>query len=134
MDMEASEEITTSPASVANVPRTETTDGPSLEERFLGCFRHLIEVEKQLANEDASQFRSMIRQIDDIYFRLQIWGSDMSAGSTEMLTFDGLLKLTSGVMRETISGILASFERNFASIDSSLDAITGFGAVSAITK
>ena len=132
--MEASDDIAISPAPAANAPRPESRARPSLEERFSGCVSHLIEVEQRFANEDASQFKSLIRHIDDSYFRLQIWGSDMSAGSEKQVTFDDILKLTSGVIHETISDILARFERNFASIENSLDAITAIGAVAKIAK
>lgn len=134
VDMEASEESATAPTQEASGPQSAVQDSPSLEKQFLGCVSHLTEFEKQYAGEDSAQFKSLIRRIDDSYFRLQIWGSDIGANSKDKITFDGILNFTSGPMHGIIKDILARFNRSFAAIEEALDAVTPVGVVSAMTR
>lgn len=132
--MNDSEDTSTAPAQAALGTQLAAQDGSSLEQRFRGCFGHLTEVGKLFAGEDASQFKSLIRRVDDSYFRLQIWGSDMSADSKDKVTFDDILKLTSGAIHGKIREILVRFERGFAAIEKQLDAIATVGVVSTVAR
>ena len=132
--MEAPEESATAPTQEAVGPQSEVQDSPSLEKQFLGCVSHLTEFEKRYAGEDAAQFRSLIRRLDDSYFRLQIWGSDMGADSKDKITFDGILDYTSGPVHGIIRDILARFNKSFADIEEALIVIKPAGVVSAMAR
>ena len=88
----------------------------SLDAMFEQCISNATEVAKNLPKEAASELNTIIRRIDDIHFRLQIWGSEVGANAHRQFTFDDILKLKDSVLPEVVQRILESFQHQFSTI------------------
>ena len=88
----------------------------SLDAMFEKCASNATEVAKNLPKTVASELSNIIRRIDDIHFRLQIWGSDVGANAHRQFTFDDILKLKDSVLPEIVQRILESFQQQFSTI------------------
>ena len=88
----------------------------SLEAMFEECISNATEVAKNLPKAAASELNTIIRRIDDIHFRLQIWGSEVGANAHRQFTFDDILKLKDSELPEIVQRILESFQQQFSTI------------------
>ena len=97
-----------------NKARTEAR--LSLDAMFENCTSDATEVANKLPKGVASELNAIIRRIDDIHFRLQIWGSEVGANAHRRFTFDDILKLKDSVLPEIVQRILESFQQQFSAI------------------
>lgn len=97
--------------------KAKTEKRLSLDAMFEKCTSNATELAKNLPKAVASELNNtIIRRIEDIHFRLQIWGSEVGANARRQLTFDDILKLKDSVLPEIVQRILESFQQQFSTI------------------
>ena len=96
----------------------------SLGSLFQQCITYASEVAKCVPSEIATEINAIVKRIDDGYFRLQIWGSDMSAHSSMKIAFDDILAFGGNYLPGTIEDSLKAFEQNFRVVGRVLSSFT----------
>ena len=116
---EAGEEaVSTAPAGATS------TEKLSLGSLFQQCITYASEVAKCVPSVLATEINASAKRIGDSYFRLQIWGSDMSAHSSKKITFDDILAFSGSILPQTIEDSLKAFEQNFSVVGRVLSSFT----------
>ena len=110
--------VSTAPAA------TMSTEKISLGSLFQQCITYASEVTKHVPSTLATEINAIVKRIDDSYFRLQIWGSDMSAHSSKSFTFDDILAFSGSALPATIEDSLKAFEQSFRVVARVLSSFT----------
>ena len=106
-----------------------TTERISLGSLFQQCVNHATEIARNAHGPIAVEVNKTITRINDSYFRLQIWGSDIGARSTQQITFDDILSFENGTLSAMTEEILKGFNDNFEIISRVLDHLSAnFGS------
>ena len=106
----------------------------SLENLFQRCLSHISEISKQTPADIATQLGLISRRIDNSYFRLQIWGSDLGADldDKENISIDNILNSTDRILSEEVQDTLQSFQQYFNIISESLQELEKSKIVAAL--
>jgi hypothetical protein len=93
--------------------KADTKSSVTIERLFEQCIGDINEAAWRTPEPTTSQLSSIARKVDDSYFRLQIWGSDLGGDSTHKITFTDILGFKDSPISETIHEILENFKETF---------------------
>ena len=92
----------------------------SLEERFREAISQIFKIEEIAPRPDADRLRTMANQLDDILFRLQIWGSESTENESRPLSFGDIMSFKNSLLPQLVREVLEDLESSFATLASLL--------------
>lgn len=96
------------------------TSETSIDSLFRHCVEHAAGIAKKTNGLIAVKINDSINDIKDSYFRIQIWGSDIGARSTQQITFTDLLSTEDSPLSATLKDTVNGIRDNFGRIDRTL--------------
>src|SRR5277367_193985 len=79
---------------------------------FQRCVAEVVLAAEKPSQKRATELNFIARRVDDAFFRLQIWASDIIADSKENLTFSDILDFTDGQLRDKIEKSVEELQHN----------------------